>query len=136
MKESEAIRHLERHYELLLHTWKPYPDYKCLDSIGLAISTLKKQQAAKPKHTLIKYGKHNWKKDKKGNDDIWAWESGYHYGVVCVNCGETVCVGCNPDYNEEESEDCEEEYYECPICGKRVYKDKYCSTCGQKLDWN
>lgn len=44
--------------------------------------------------------KHNWQKDESGNVDEWAWEALYHNGVYCVNCGETVCVHCNPDYME------------------------------------
>ena len=42
--------------------------------------------------------RHNWKKDKNGNVDEWAWDAGYHNGVYCVNCGKTVCVNCTPDY--------------------------------------
>ena len=42
--------------------------------------------------------RHNWKKDKNGNVDEWAWDTGYHNGVYCVNCGKTVCVNCTPDY--------------------------------------
>ncbi len=44
--------------------------------------------------------KHNWKKNENGNVDEWAWESGFHNGVYCQDCGKTVCVHCNPDYME------------------------------------
>lgn len=44
--------------------------------------------------------KHNWKRDENGNINEWAWEAGFHNGVLCVDCGESVCVNCNPDYME------------------------------------
>ena len=44
--------------------------------------------------------KHNWERDENGNLNEWAWESGFHNGVFCVDCGKSVCVGCNPDYME------------------------------------
>ena len=51
----------------------------------------------------------------------------------CEVCGKTVCVHCNPDYNK--LNDCEEEYWICPNCGKKMYaKHKHCD-CGQHIDW-
>lgn len=44
--------------------------------------------------------KHNWKKDKNGNIDEWAWDAGFHNGVFCEDCGMCVCVHCDPDYME------------------------------------
>ena len=44
--------------------------------------------------------KHNWERDENGNINEWAWESGFHSGVFCVDCGKSVCVHCNPDYME------------------------------------
>ena len=44
--------------------------------------------------------KHNWKKDENGNVNEWAWESGFHNGVICMNCGRSVCIHCEPDYLE------------------------------------
>lgn len=44
--------------------------------------------------------KHNWEKDENGNINEWAWENGFHNGVFCVDCGESVCVCCNPYYME------------------------------------
>lgn len=44
--------------------------------------------------------KHNWKKNEDGTIDEFAWESGFHNGVICVDCGKTVCVCCHPDYME------------------------------------
>lgn len=44
--------------------------------------------------------KHNWERDENGSINEWAWESGFHNGVFCVDCGKNVCVHCNPDYME------------------------------------
>ena len=44
--------------------------------------------------------KHNWEKDENGNVNEWAWESGFHNGVICMNCGRSVCIHCEPDYLE------------------------------------
>lgn len=87
----------------------------------------------KPEHFYKKYGKHTWRKDKSGEIDDFAWEADYHNGVICEVCGQTVCVHCNPDYDE--LEDCEEEYYICPNCGEKYYSiPKICGKCGQFLD--
>lgn len=44
--------------------------------------------------------KHNWQKNENGNVDEWAWESGFHNGVFCMDCGRSVCVHRDPDYME------------------------------------
>jgi hypothetical protein len=44
--------------------------------------------------------KHRWKLDEYGKPDEWAWESGFHNGVYCEDCGETVCVHCDQDWFE------------------------------------
>ena len=44
--------------------------------------------------------KHNWILDEFGRPDEWAWESGYHNGVVCQDCGRRPCVHCEPDWLE------------------------------------
>lgn len=44
--------------------------------------------------------KHNWKKNKDGNIDEYAWEYEFHSGVVCEDCGRCVCTMCNPNYIE------------------------------------
>lgn len=100
----------------------------------VAIKALEKQIAKKPKHTYIKHGKHTWKKGENGEIDDFAWDSDCHNGVVCEVCGKAVCVYCNPDYMK--LDDCEEEYWNCASCGKKVYRNaKYCD-CGQKIDWS
>ena len=92
-----------------------------------------KQIPKEPKRIYKKYGKHKWRRKENGEIDDFAFESGFCNGVVCDICGEAVCINCNPDY--EELEDCEEEYFLCPTCGKRHYtKPLYCD-CGQALRW-
>ncbi len=46
--------------------------------------------------------KHDWYKDEDGKVDEWAWESGFHNGVICKRCGESFCVHCTPNYDETE----------------------------------
>lgn len=153
MTENEAKEILVAHYEFLRESWKPYPDIKVLDAIKVAISSIDKiqqyraigtveecrearerQRAKKPEHFHKKYGKHKWRRTESGEIDECAWDFGNHNGVACEICGETVCVLCNPNYDE--LDDCEEEYWICPNCAKKIYcKDKYCQ-CGQHLDWS
>ena len=103
------------------------------ESFSMAINALEKQIPKKPKHTLIKHGKHAWRKKENGEVDDFAWDFEYHNGVTCEVCGETVCVHCNPEYDE--LTDCEEEYWNCPSCGKKIYYKSKCCDCGQKLNW-
>lgn len=42
MKENEAVRVLEMHNVFLKDNWKPHPDYKVLEAIGIAIPAIKK----------------------------------------------------------------------------------------------
>lgn len=100
----------------------------------MAIELFKKQIPMKPKYTHIKYGKHKWKRDEKGNVDEWAWDLDYHNGVMCEVCGECYCIHCNPNYDKRE--DCEVENWNCPVCNRSVYKTKWCPECGQMLDWS
>lgn len=44
--------------------------------------------------------KHRWILDEDGNPDEFAFESGFHNGVICEDCGKSVCVCCHPDYME------------------------------------
>lgn len=44
--------------------------------------------------------KHRWILDEDGNPDEFAFESGFHNGVICRDCGKSVCVCCRPDYME------------------------------------
>lgn len=46
--------------------------------------------------------KHQMKKNKDGNIDIFAYENGYHNGPVCEVCGKKFCHHCDPKCYEEE----------------------------------
>ena len=129
MTESEAIKILQRDLQIQLEN-KALPDG--IEAIQIAIQALEKQIPKKPKYTHIKYGKHTWEKKENGEIDDFAWDYDYHNGVVCEVCGKTVCVHCNPQYDR--LTDCEDEYYNCPSCGKKIFfAYKYCD-CGQKID--
>lgn len=71
-------------------------DEKTKEAITLAKAAMEKQIAKKPKHIHEEYEKHLWKTDARGNVDEWAFESGFCKGVLCLRCGETECVHCNP----------------------------------------
>lgn len=108
--------------------------YRAIGTIEECQEARERQRAKKPGHFHKKYGKHKWRRMENGEIDECAWDFGNHNGVACEICGETVCVLCNPNYDE--LDDCEEEYWICPNCAKKIYcKDEYCK-CGQRLDWS
>jgi hypothetical protein len=55
--------------------------------------------------------KHHWKLDEDGNIDEYAWDQGFHSGVVCVDCGTAVCTNCHPDYMDLD---------DCPGAPKKI----------------
>jgi hypothetical protein len=55
--------------------------------------------------------KHHWKLDEDGKIDQFAWDQGIHSGVICVDCGETVCTNCHPDYMDLD---------DCPGAPKKI----------------
>lgn len=108
--------------------------YRAIGTVEECLEARERQIPKKPTHFYKKYGKHKWRRKENGEIDDFAWEFDYHNGVACEICGETVCVHCNPNYDE--LDDCEEEHWNCPNCGKRVgWKSKYCE-CGQAIDWS
>ena len=131
MKEEEAVECLEMHDRFLRDNWKPHPDYRVLEAIRIAANATEKQIAKRPKLIVKKHGKHTWRKDKNGNVDEWAWESGYCNGVVCEVCYASYCVHCTPNYDD--FQDCQERYRICPTCGATAFT-RYRNECGQKLD--
>lgn len=159
MTENEAISKLQEKYEDIEFYFAEYDHYQndfdseFQDAIVEAIKALReiqkyrtigtveecraareRQIPKKPNRFYQKYGKHKWKRKENGEIDECAWDFDSHSGVVCEICGECVCTICNPDY--EKLDDCEEEYWNCPNCGKRVnWKSKYCE-CGQAIDWS
>lgn len=136
MTEHEAIKELKYDCEQL---GKAIPcntswGQSINTAYGMAVAALEKQIPKKPKKIIKKYGKHKWKLKEDGTIDEYAWEFETHCGVICERCNETVCVFCVSDY--EELEDCKEEYWLCPNCGKRNNcKRKHCE-CGQVFDWS
>lgn len=134
MDEQKAIKELERHIQFLRENWKPHPDCIVIETLGMAINALEKQIPKKAKHIVEKYGKHKWQRKENGEVDDSAWDYEYHNGVVCEVCGETVCVHCEPDYDNKE--DCEKSYYVCPTCKEKTFFKRIYCDCGQKLDWS
>lgn len=100
----------------------------------LSIDALEKQIPKKPIHIHEIYPKHDWKLDKNGEIDMWAMESGYHNGPMCKRCYHSVCVHCEPNWDDDE---CEIDEDHCPSCNKKLaFKPKFCKDCGQALDWS
>ena len=96
---------------------------------------LEKQTPKKPKHIHEEYEKHQWKRDKYGNIDEWAVSGGFCNGPMCERCYHSTCMHCNPDYDNEP---CVVDKDLCPNCSKELSgwdKDRYCTDCGQALDW-
>lgn len=80
----------------------------------------------------IKTKKHWWKRDENGEIDVIAWYKGFHNGPVCEVCGETPCMHCHPDYDEDET--CIEHY----VCGCGCllkYEFNFCPRCGERIEW-
>ena len=121
-------------YIMAIDALEKIQKYRALGAVEELRVAKEKQIPKKPKSTHIKYGKHTWAKKENGDVDDFAWDYEYHNGVYCEVCGKTVCTLCNPQYDE--LTDCEEEYYSCLSCGKKIFSAyKYCD-CGQKIDWS
>ena len=74
MTKQEAIKELERHIQFLRENWKPHPDYKVIETLGMAINALEKQIPKKP--IPVDSGVYDYKCDyecpncRKNVDDI------------------------------------------------------------------
>ena len=102
----------------------------------IIIEALEKQIPKKPTHIHEEYEKHQWKKRENGEVNDWAWNDGFCNGVVCERCGESICVHCTPNYDDEP---CIVDKDLCPNCGKQVWSHEhknYCSECGQALKYD
>lgn len=127
----EELKDMKNNYFEALSDWRQYRKIGTLKECRTAIE---KQIPKKAEHKVIKYEKHKWRKGENGEIDDFAFDYGYHNGVVCEIYGKAVCVHCEPDW--EKLDDCEDDYYICPTCGDKFYsKRDYCS-CGQQLDWS
>lgn len=108
-------------------------EYHQIGTVEECRAAREKQIPKEPKRVRRKYGKHKWRRSANGEIDTYAWENGYHNGVICEICGKSVCVHCNPDYDK--IEDCEDEYFLCPNCGEKHYVQSFYCKCGQSLNW-
>ena len=102
-----------------------------------AIALLKAQEAKPVKHIHEEYPEHLWAKDEDGEIDEWVGEdrTSTHHGPVCERCGDSFCVGCEPDGYETHKK-CVIDKYECPTCGRGLWRNqKYCDECGQAVKW-
>ena len=121
--------------DMAIQALEELEQYRALGTVEELKEAREKQVAKNPTHIHEEYEKHQWKKKKNGEVDDWAWGSGFCNGVVCERCGESICVHCNPNYDDEP---CIVDKDLCPNCGKQVWSienKNYCSECGQKLDW-
>ena len=132
MKKIEAIQAMKFYKEKLYNGI--FKDK--IKAFDVAINALEKQIPKAPIHIHEEYEKHEWRKDKDGNVDEWAFSVGYCNGVVCERCYESQCIHCNPDYDNDA---CIVDKDICPNCKseiERYPKKKYCSDCGQAINWN
>lgn len=117
MTENEAIKKLKQHFEYLKHAWKPHPDYETMDAIGYAISALE---------TIKKLS------DRKMTTEVL--ENYMQFEDECVKKGFTFKSVIEA---REEQIAKKPIAYQCATCGSAVlpFEGKYCSECGQRLDW-
>lgn len=103
----------------------------------LCMKAILKQIPESPVHIHEVYPKHDWGRDKDGGIDMWAYESGYCNGPICRRCYHSVCVHCEPNWNDANYDECVIDEYRCPDCNQIVAKNrKFCPECGQALDWS
>lgn len=96
---------------------------------------LEKQIPKKPIHIHEEHSEHLWRRNKNGEIDLWAFEAGYCNGPMCTRCYHVECENCNDDWETDPTEPCVIDKDICPICGSTLGKSKYCTNCGQALDW-
>lgn len=105
--------------------------------IQRTVELLKAQEPKPVKHIHEEYPEHLWAKDEDGEIDEWAGEdrTSTHHGPVCERCGDSFCVGCEPNGYETHKK-CVIDKYECPTCGRGLWRNqKYCDECGQAGKW-
>lgn len=115
-------------------------DFWCeptVEAIHNAIHLLKEQEPKTPIHIHEEYPEHDWETDEDGNIDEFAMDYGFHNGPACKRCGYSFCEHCKP--NGWNDEPCVIDYYQCPKCGKMMFKGSenivYCGKCGQAVKW-
>ena len=110
------------------------PEYCMGQMIEDTIALLKEQEAKPPVHIHEEYPEHDWKREKDGDIDVFAFDVDFHNGPVCNRCYYSFCIHCDPDgWNKKP---CIIDEYKCPKCGRRISKGtKFCSDCGQVVKW-
>ena len=157
MTENETKEILAIHYEFLRESWKPYPDRKVLDALRIAISSIDKIQQYRAIGTVEEI-KEILQIISEGQDDVD--ESGISTGLLhtlleyteykkigtveeCREARERQ-RGKKPNITTGKTE--EDKLACCPICEGnldwtyngfwRKGNPKYCSNCGQSIDWS
>ena len=107
------------------------------DELEAVEQAINRQIPKKPIHIHEQHSEHLWQRNKNGEIDLWAFESGYCNGPVCTRCWHSECVHCNEDWETDPVCDCVVDKDICPVCGSVLtWKHKYCHECGQALDWS
>ena len=109
--------------------------YSCIECLLMdTVALLKEQEAKPPIHVHEEYPEHDWKTDEDGKIDEWAMSYEFHNGPVCKRCYHSFCIHCEPNgFNDGP---CVIDEYKCPKCGCILQKGtKFCSECGQGVEW-
>ena len=106
------------------------------DEINFVESAVLKQIQKKPVHIHEEHSEHLWSRNKKGEIDMFAFESGYCNGPMCTRCYHVECEHCNPKWETEPEEPCIVDEDICPTCNNTIaVVGNFCLHCGQALDW-
>lgn len=91
-------------------------------------------------HSVHHYKHHNWRRNKKGEIDFWAFESGFCNGPRCERCHAYFCEHCvdDPDKELAIEWDCVVEFDSCPWCDHTLKgiddNWKNCPYCGKRIN--
>lgn len=157
MTEKEAKEMLAIHYKFLRESWKPYPDIKVLEAIGIAISSIDKLQQYRVIGTVEKF--HQLAEQFKPHmidetscpkrccnkcDKYRKENEKYHEIGTVKECQEAMeKQSAKKVSNKELLKDFNGNLYsvrgDCPNCGNTgllSINTDYCNVCGQKQNWN
>lgn len=111
---------------------------RSFDEVDPKTGTYKRDISEADKAEPVRHGKwehvkkHMWRRDKHGEIDTWAMEFEFHNGPICEVCGDSTCIHCSPDW---ENEECEIGYFICSECKQATRSTtQYCPHCGAKMD--
>ena len=106
-------------------------DLRLIGVISNDNSVIPSEDVAEIKRGIwISTSKHLWEKDESGEVNEWSWDREFHNGVTCELCGQTECVGCNPDYDNLTN--CKPHYI-CSECGAEEPKEYPFCHCGARM---